>query len=519
MAHIIVFILIIIMLLIALGVCIYYVKLNKHYYTYTFEKSEKLEKELDEANKKNVQMLDRLNKVAYLNTVSNIYNIDYFISSTGKLFLEAPEGHYTLVTFNIANMGNINKLFGSDEGNRSIKYAAESLRFLCQIKRYPYAHLYSNLFGALIKSQDDEVILSFVSDMTNKMVNYTDSFSLESSFGIYKIEDINVSMLEMINCTMLAQNMNKNIKNCNYNYYNEELDKQFKENKQMSAEMEVAMAEHKFLMYLQPMVDLRTFKITSAEALVRWNHPEKGILSPYAFLPLLEGTAVIEKLDYYMWEECCRTIRRWIDNKIEPTPIDMNISPIHFASNKFIAKLNELTSHYLIDKKYLVLEIPERAIASGNKTIISIMNELHNSGYSICIDNFGSMSSPLNLLQDLPINSIKLDRSFINKNIETEDGLTILRYLIAMTIEIGLSVFVEGVETEEQADFLAEIGSEVAQGYFFSKPINLREFDDLNRSMINKVYKGDSYYPTFEDLEKDLDMIDYLLKENKSTRA
>ena len=123
------------------------------------------------------------------------------------------------------------------------------------------------------------------------------------------------------------------------------------------------------------------------------------------------------------------------------------------------------------------------------------------------------MSSPLNLLQDLPIDCIKIDRSFLNKNTATENGLTILRYLFAMSIEIGIPVYVEGVETEEQSDFLAEIGSEVAQGYFFSKPVNLREFDELNRSMVNRFYKSDSYYPTFEDLEKDLDLIDYLVKQ------
>jgi EAL domain-containing protein (putative c-di-GMP-specific phosphodiesterase class I) len=173
-----------------------------------------------------------------------------------------------------------------------------------------------------------------------------------------------------------------------------------------------------------------------------------------------------------------------------------------------------LVKRYLIDKELLILEIPERGIASTNNTIIKIINELHDNGYHICIDNFGSMSSPLNHLRDLPIDAIKIDRSFINKNIETEEGLTMLRYLIAMTIEIGLSVYVEGIETEEQANFLAELGSEVAQGYFFSKPINLRDFDALNKSMVNRVYKGDEYYPTFEDLEKDLDLIDHLLKQN-----
>ena len=505
---------IVFVLIVLLIVCIYQIKLQKHYYDYTFNKAEKLETDLKEAVTVKEDLHKKLTRVAYINPVSKIYNLDYFINESSKLFISDPERECTLVTFNISNMGSINKLFGSDEGNRAIVYAASTLRFLAQQSRYLYSHLYSNLFGAMITSTDDSVIHTFIEGITERMKNFTNSYAIEPSFGIYTVTDINVPVLDMINCTMLAQNMNKNIKTCNYNYYSEELDAQFKENKKMSQEMEIAMTEHKFLMYLQPMVNLRNFKIVSAEALVRWNHPEKGILSPYAFLPLLEGTAVIEKLDYYMWEECCRTIRRWIDNKIEPTPISFNISPIHFASTKFIGKINELVKRYLIDKNLLILEIPERGIASTNNTIIKIINELHDNGYHICIDNFGSMSSPLNHLRDLPIDSIKIDRSFINKNIATEEGLTMLRYLIAMTIEIGISVYVEGIETEEQANFLAELGSEVAQGYFFSKPVNLRDFDALNKSMVNRVYKGDEYYPTFEDLEKDLDLIDHLLKQN-----
>ena len=161
--------------------------------------------------------------------------------------------------------------------------------------------------------------------MTETLQTYNDSFLLEPSFGIYEITDFELPVIDMINRAMLAQNFNKNKKECNYNFYTKELNKDFNENKSMSQEMEKAMEEHKFLMYLQPMINLRTFKITCAEALVRWDHPEKGILSPYAFLPIFEGTSVIEKLDYYMWEECCKTIRRWIDNKIEPTPVTLKI--------------------------------------------------------------------------------------------------------------------------------------------------------------------------------------------------
>ena len=494
------------------GYLIYQIRLQKHYYEYKAEKMDSLEHELKDEQEQHQLVLKKLNKIAYINPISKIGNLDFFIHESCEQFFDEEKTPFTLITFNISNMGMVNKLFGPTEGDKVAVFAASCLRKLGQKHRYLFAHLYSNLFGSLLRTNNREEIILFIEEMTETLQTYNDSFLLEPSFGIYEITDYELPVIDMINRAMLAQNFNKNKKECNYNFYTKELNKDFNENKSMSQEMEKAMEEHKFLMYLQPMINLRTFKITCAEALVRWDHPEKGILSPYAFLPVFEGTSVIEKLDYYMWEECCKTIRRWIDNKIEPTPISMNVSPIHFESHRFINKLNELTEHYLIDKKLLILELPERGIASGSADVLKIIHDLHRNGFILSIDNFGSMYSPLNMMRDLPITSIKIDRSFLNNNTTSEEGLTILRYLIAMAKEVNLTVQVEGVETEDQSNFLAEIGADMAQGYFFSKPIDLRTFDSLNKSMVNTVYKGDEYYPTFEDLEKDLDLIDYLLK-------
>ncbi len=512
----------IIIIAVLIGVVLFYrhqLKLQLHYYDYKSNKAAGLEKTLSEEQKKNRETLESLNKIAYVNPISKIWNLEYFIEQSLELFRKNPAARFTMITFCISNMVSVNKLFGSGEGDKAVVYTASNLRYIGQRKRFLFAHLYSNLFGLVMDTQSETAIFEVINEITAVMENYTDSFSLEPSFGIYEIADKKEPVLDMINHTMLAQNLIRSGKETNYMFYTEELDQQFRENKKMSMEMEQAMQDHKFLMYLQPMVNLRSFKITSAEALVRWDHPEKGILSPYAFLPLFEGTSLVERLDYYMWEECCKTIRRWIDNKMEPTPISMNISPIHFESPRFIKKLNELTEHYLIDKKLLILELPERGISNASGEVMELIHELHDNGYMLCIDNFGDTYSPLNLLLDLPIDAIKIDRRFLNKNISSEEGLTILRYLIAMALEVGLEVYAEGVETEEQANFLAEIGTCAAQGYFFSKPIDLREFDALNKSMVNLVYKGDEYYPTFEDLEKDLDLIDYLLRQEAGSPA
>ena len=318
--------------------------------------------------------------------------------------------------------------------------------------------------------------------------------------------------MDIMNCTLLAQKAIKDPKHENYAYFTEELNRTYTENRLMSQEMEDALDAHKFIVYLQPLVDLHSYQIVSAEALVRWDYPGKGILSPYAFLPLFESSSLIQKLDYYMWEECCKVIRRWIDNKMTPLPISMNISPIHLQSPAFIDKLEQLLKKYLISKDLIILELPERGVANASRELAEIIVKLKEHGFSLCIDNFGSVHSPLNLLKDYPIERIKLDRSFLNRNSNSDEGLTILRYLIAMAKELNLTVITEGVETMDQANFLTDIGCDIAQGYFFAKPLSVRLFDQLNKSMLRTLYRPSEYYPTFDDFEKDVDILTQMMQ-------
>ena len=270
-------------------------------------------------------------------------------------------------------------------------------------------------------------------------------------------------------------------------------------------------------MYLQPMVDLHIYKIYSAEALVRWEHEEKGLLSPYAFLPVFENTNLMLKLDYYMWEEACKTLRRWIDNKLEPLPLMLNISPIHLNSVSFIQVLTSLLDRYKLQKSMLVLELPERALTSGGGDVLQTVKVLAQSGYKLCIDNFGGLHSPVNLLRDLPFSMVKLDRKFLMDNSKNEEGQTILRYLIAMAKELDLIVVTEGVETLEQVNFLTEIGCDIAQGYYFSKPVSLRDFDKLNKKINRQGFRPTEYYPTFTDLDQGVDIMDKML--DKTSRG
>ncbi len=472
-----------------------------------------LQQQLENERTTNAKTLKKLNKVAYTNPITKLKNIDFFLKETGELFADEPEEQYTLVAFNIQNIGKINQLFGPTEGDRVVLHAADALRTVCDREEYLYAQVYSNLFCILVPTGINDALLAKIEELTQLIQSYSENFTVLSSFGVYEIKDYKQPVMEMVNACMLAQKFVKNPEECNYVIYSDELEANFRQNKHMSEEMSAALEENKFLIYLQPLVDLRTFRIVSAEALVRWDYPGKGILSPYSFIPLFESTNLVQKLDYYMWEECLKTIRRWIDNHMEPTPISMNIAPFHLQNTKFIDYLDELCEHYLISKKMLILEIPERAFSGDNENTKAIMQKLKAHGYRICIDNFGSLNSPISLIHNYPIDQIKIDRRFFEQNSKTEEGISILRYLIAMTKDVGVDVTTEGVETLEQANLLSELCSDSAQGYFFSKPIPVREFDALDHSMVKRIYQSDAYYPTFEDLEKDLDLIAYMLED------
>lgn len=480
---------------------------QKAYYRYVADKlsdtEEKSSKTIDDL-KESVRGLKR-----ELNTdiTTKIGNRDYFIKKTLQLLERNPEYKYTIISFSISNIELISKLFGPVEGDRLIRYTAEKLKERYQSKGL-YALVQSNMFAMFLKGQDDEKIIKVIGDITEDIANCFEFFRAEAVFGIYKIEDPTVKVSEMLSRLVLAQRSVTEDSKVNYAFFDMEMSIKYEENRIMCEQMEQALEQKEFVMYLQPLVDLREYKIVNAEALVRWEHKEKGLLSPYAFLPIFENTNLMLKLDYYMWEEACKTVRRWIDNKLEVLPLMVNISPIHLSNDGFIQMLNELVEKYKLQRDMFILEIPERGFINVGADVFFNIKNIADNGYKICADNFGGHHLDVNILRTLPISMIKFDKKFLEENSENEEGETILRYIIAMAKEMELDVIIEGIETQEQVDFITEIGTDIAQGYFFSKPVSLRDFDSLNRDIKRHGFRQNVYYPTIGDLEKDVDILE-----------
>lgn len=442
----------------------------------------------------------QLQDIAFRDHITGIYNLSCFVNKVEEHLTLNEDATHAIVVFEVDNLNKIDLLYGLEESDKVLIYIGETLRSNLH-KNQIYARLNNDTFGLLLEYSTKEDILSTLQSITHSLDYYSKRFKLYLSFGIYLVEDPTMKVTEMTNLADLAKRNISYTTNAalQYAFFTDALNDKLLEDKQMAEEMNYALEHHQFIMYLQPEIDLHQYRIVAAEALVRWNHPTKGLLSPFQFIPLFESNNFIIKLDYYIWENACKTVRHWIDNKITPVPISVNVSPIHFLQPKFVDVLNSFISKYKIPKNMIELELPERAFADVTDDITNTIKHLRSEGFILCIDNFGSYHSPLNLLKDLPIQVMKLDRKFLMQNTSTEDGLTIIRYINAMAKELNLTVVAEGVETNEQANFLSEIGCDIAQGYFFAQPMPVREFDRLNKSVIKSNYYPNEYYPTFEE--------------------
>lgn len=238
--------------------------------------------------------------------------------------------------------------------------------------------------------------------------------------------------------------------------------------------MQKALLNNEFMMFLQPKHSISTGKIIGAEALARWKHPTRGMVSPAEFIPVFEENGFIIKLDTFIWEEACKRIRKWIDCGISPVPVSVNISREYVHTFDVTSMLLKLVEKHDIPISLLELEITESADSIG---VEEIVRKLKSSGFKMLMDDFGSGYSSLNMLKNTPFDVLKIDKSFLDEFMDTDRGRKIIEHTISMSQDIGLDIIAEGVETNEQAQFLSQCGCDAAQGFFYSKPIPADEFD------------------------------------------
>ncbi|WP_147568011.1 MULTISPECIES: EAL domain-containing protein [Clostridium] len=241
-----------------------------------------------------------------------------------------------------------------------------------------------------------------------------------------------------------------------------------------------ALRNNEFDIYIQPKYSLKSESIVGAECLVRVNSKNKRVINTERFVYILEKDKSIIELDLYILEEACKIINRWSDNKFKLVPISVNVSRVTLIEDDtFITKLNDIINNYNIDTRFLEIEVTERVMLKDTNKIISVIKEIKDLGIKVSLDDFGSGYSSLTILKNLPIDTIKLDKLFLDKKDISEKGKIVIESIINMANRLGLEVVAEGVEYFEQAQVLKNLGCEIVQGYLYGRPINISDFEKL----------------------------------------
>ncbi len=395
-------------------------------------------------------------------------------------FLEERGGStFAIYFFDLVKFKVLNDLFGFSEGDRVLRFIANRLQDMEA----------NGVLCACRESADRFVMLADVagkephtlSDILSQFLEgYHIPFELDFHVGIYVTSGTTTeSVNSMIDKAIVAQRTIKGKYDRQYCYYTEELREAILTEHEIESSMHAALANGEFINYYQPQYNHSTGMLIGAEALVRWQHPDKGLISPGVFIPLFERNGFITKLDFYVFEQVCKFLRDSKEKGYALVPLSVNFSKNDFYLPDFLEKLEEIRQKYDVDPRYLHLEITESVFMGNHKAVNAILGRLHECGYEVEMDDFGSGFSSLNMLKSLDIDIIKLDMLFLTDHSENNKGGIILASIINMAKWLHLPVIAEGVETVEQAEFLRSLGCQYVQGYLYAKPMSAADYEKI----------------------------------------
>lgn len=408
--------------------------------------------------------------------LTGLYSKDFFYQKVRERLAERSERKHFIICANIENFKLYNDAFGRGEGDLLLQKFADNMR--SQNGKDGICGRYGADRFMCLREQETSDCPSIMdgvcfSSFAKKMKN------VSLKFGVYEITDYSVPVDRMFDRALLAAESIKGQYNKTFAVYDDNLRAKLVHEKAITDDMEAALSEEQFVIYLQPKYSLVNECMVGAEALVRWIHPEWGVMSPGEFIPLFEKKAFISRLDKYVWEKVCVLLSGWKSKGYPLIPISVNVSRVDMYQSHLEEYLLELTKKYEIEPSYLHLEITESAYAETPNQIFSTIEKLHKLGFIIEMDDFGSGYSSLNMLSQMTLDILKLDMKFIQNEMSKPVNRSIMNDIIAMAHKMHLSVVAEGVETGEQMKRLQSMGCDYVQGYYFAKPMPVEEFEKL----------------------------------------
>ena len=413
---------------------------------------------------------------AHHDSLTNVLNADAFYELARGMIKNNPELSWVMITGNIMNFRLVNTLFSVQRGNEVLAKTASLLKEISEASRGLCGRLGGDQFAVLIpKNRYREESLSEVAKTLSDKYN-SGIYTLHIHFGVYEIDDPSIPVSVMCGRANSAlRTIREDLSNA-VAYFDDTILKKILREQTVLGSFDEALGSGQFRMYLQPMVR-EDGSVLGAEALARWFRPDGTAVMPGEFIEVLENAGLIHKLDRYIWELAARQLSLWKETGKRDLWISVNLSAKDFYSVDVVNELTKLVEKYGIDSRMLRLEITETALIGSADKCDSIVSELRGRGFVVEIDDFGKDNSTLSLLKDIKADVLKIDMSFLREIKESVRSRIILQSVIGMAASLGMDVITEGVETKEQLTALTEMGCTHFQGYYFSRPIPVEEFE------------------------------------------
>lgn len=409
--------------------------------------------------------------------LTQVCSKEYFYERLQELIHENPDEEYDIICSDIENFKLVNDTYGFKFGDGLLIHMAGIMSeafpevLLC-------GRIGSDIFGIVVPRPKEYREASFV-DIVEALNVYPIVITLSVRFGIYQINDKQLLSAAMCDRALLAIYSIKGCYGSIYAVYDDVIRQQLLAEQEITDSMVGALRDKQFKVYFQAKYNLGNENLAGAEALVRWEHPEKGIIPPNAFIEIFEKNGFISQMDHYVWRETCRIMKSWRDEGFGAIPVSVNVSRKDIYDENLAEELLAILAEFDIPVQLLHLEITETAYTENTKQVIDVVSRLRKKGFIIEMDDFGTGYSSLNMLSEMPVDILKLDMKFIQNESEKDTSKNILSFIISLAKWMGLLVIAEGVETPAQVHRLRSMECNYVQGYYYAKPLSEKDFREL----------------------------------------
>ena len=417
----------------------------------------------------------RVNMLVTTDTVTGGYNKDYFVQKAKK---EISRGRrsYAVVQLRLEKYRNYCTAYGIKQGENLLEELNNHMVSLLGKKEY-VAHVEKSDFALLLIYQNEETLNIRIKNIMNILRERRGGQHLTFSAGICPVKSKTDDVSLILTCAGLA--VPKTIKmQDEIVWFNDSMKEEQVWERRIEDDMEKALENHEFQVYLQPKYSTKEEVLSAAEALVRWTHPVLGFISPGKFIPIFERNGFILQLDDYMLESIAQLQAAWAEQGKKLVPISVNVSRAHFAEDNLAEHICEVVDKYKVPHEYIELELTESAFFDDKTVLLTTVRKLKDYGFKVSMDDFGAGYSSLNSLKELPLDIIKLDAEFFRSVDDIERSNLIVGQTISLAKKLGMEIVAEGIETREQVDFLAKQDCDLIQGFYFSKPLPVAEFEE-----------------------------------------